>query len=139
MDKVNITSKQVTKWGDQLRHLYFKGNTTIKFDDLAQDFQKMSETEDKAAKKKAEKGKKKKDEPKARYRWEREDRVKVALIYFLEGVLFSSDVKWDVSSVYMSMVDELDTFNVYPWGLEVFETIFTVFGQIIYSPSTRND
>ena len=39
--------------------LYFVGNTTIKFDDLAWGFQKMFEKEDKSAKKKAEKGKKK--------------------------------------------------------------------------------
>ena len=66
-----------------MHDLYFDGNTTIKFDDLARSFRNMSETVDKAAKKKAEKGKKKKDEPQARYQWERGDRVKVTLIYFL--------------------------------------------------------
>ena len=39
-------------------------------------------------------------------------------------MLFSSDAKCNVSSLYMAMVDGLDTFNVYPWGLEVFETTF---------------
>ena len=96
---------------------------TIKFNDFARCFQKMFEKEDKLAKKKAKKGKKKKDEPKARYTQERGDRVKVALIYFLEGDLFNSNVKRNVSSMYMSMVDDLVTFNAYPWGLDVFETI----------------
>ena len=73
-------------------------------------------------KKKVEKAKKKKDGPGAHYFQQRGDRVKVALIYFLEGMLFNSDAKQNVSSVYMSMVDDLDTFNAYPWELEVFET-----------------
>ena len=82
----------------------------------------MIKKEDKPTKKKAEKGKDKNDESKAWYSLEREDWVKVALIYFLEGVLFSYDSKRNVSSIYMSMMVDLDTFNAYPWGLEVFET-----------------
>ena len=37
-------------------------------------------------------------------------------------MLFSFDTKQNVFSMYMGMVDDLDTFNAYPWGLEVFET-----------------
>ena len=81
---------------------------------------------DKVVKKKAEKGKKKNDKPKARYHRERGDWGKVGLIYFLEGMLFSFNAKRNISSLYMSMVDNLDTFNVYPWGLEVFETTFHI-------------
>ena len=74
----------------------------------------MFEKEDNPANKKAEKGKKKKDETKARYSWWRGNQVKITLIYFLEGVLFSFDAKRNVSLVYMSLVDDLDTFNAYP-------------------------
>ena len=99
-DKVDITGEQVAKWGYRLCNLYFESNTTIKFDDLAWGFRKMSETANKVVKKKDNKGNKKKYEPKARYRRERGDRVNVALIYFLESVLFSLDAKWNVSFVY---------------------------------------
>ena len=34
----------------------------------------------------------------------------------------SADVKKNYSYFYMSMVDYLDVFNSYPWGVEVFET-----------------
>ena len=71
----------------------------------------MSETTYKEAKKKA---KKKKDGPRAHYCRERAERVKVALIYFLKGMLFSSYAKRNVFSVYMSMVDDLDAFNAFP-------------------------
>ena len=54
---------------------------------------------------------------------QREDRVNVALVYFLEGVLLSADAKNNYSDFYISMVDHLDMFNSYPWGLEVFETM----------------
>ena len=72
-DKFDITGEQVANWGNRLCDLYFDGNTTIKFDDLAWGFRKMSETPNKATKKKAKKGKNKKDELKARYHWERGD------------------------------------------------------------------
>ena len=35
--------------------------------------------------------------------------------------MISSDAKWNVSSMYISIVDEWDMFNAYLWGLEVFE------------------
>ena len=77
MEKVEITSEQIAKWKDQLCDLYFEGNMTIKFDDLAWGFQKMFEKEDKPAKKKAGKGKKKKDYLKGKWSQERGDRVMV--------------------------------------------------------------
>ena len=68
-----------------------------------------------------EKRRKKKADPLAK-KGQREDRVKVALVYFLEGVLLSTDAKKNFLEFYMSMVDHLDVFNSYPWGVEVFET-----------------
>lgn len=38
----------------------------------------------------------------------------------------------------MSMVDDLDTFNVYSWGREVFETKIHSLHQRIYFPSTNS-
>ena len=49
--------------------------------------------------------------------------MKIALFYSLEGVLLSTDPKKNVSTFHKSMVDDLDMFNYYPWGIEVYETI----------------
>ncbi|KAL5542479.1 hypothetical protein UlMin_010189 [Ulmus minor] len=45
-----------------------------------------------------------------------EDQGKIALLYFLEATLLSMDKKKLVSQVVMFMVDDLPTFNKYPWG-----------------------
>ena len=50
--------------------------------------------------------------------------MKVALVYFLEGVLLSADEKKNISNFYMSMVDNLAMSNAYPWGSEVFDLTF---------------
>ena len=70
---------------------------------------------------KKENRRKKKADPLAK-KGQREDWVKVALVYFHEGVLMSADAKKNCSDFYMSMVDHLNVFNSYPWGVEVFET-----------------
>ena len=105
-NKVDITDEQAVVWGNRLHNLYFGANTNMKFDDLTRSFRTMSKTTDK---KRAEKAKKKKDGPRGHYRRQRGDQVMVALIYFLEGVLFSSDAKRNVSSLHMKMMDDLDT------------------------------
>ena len=48
--------------------------------------------------------------------------MKIALLYFLEGVLLGADPKRNVSTFHMSMVDDLDMFNSYPWGTVVYDT-----------------
>ena len=53
---------------------------------------------------------------------QREDQVKVSLVYFLKGILMSADAKKNCSEFYTSMVNHLNMFNSYPWGVEVFET-----------------
>ena len=45
-----------------------------------------------------------------------EDRLKIALVYFLESTLLSSNPKKLVSPKYLEMVDDLETFNIFPWG-----------------------
>ena len=42
--------------------------------------------------------------------------MKIALLFFLELTILSSNPKKIVSQEYMSMVDDLETFNSYPWG-----------------------
>ncbi|KAL5541745.1 hypothetical protein UlMin_009455 [Ulmus minor] len=49
-----------------------------------------------------------------------EDRLKIALVYFLESTLLSSDPKKSVSQFHLSMVDDLETFNRFPWGSVVY-------------------
>ena len=48
--------------------------------------------------------------------------MKIALLYFLEGVLLGADPKRNVSTFHMSVVDDLDMFNSYPWGTVVYDT-----------------
>ena len=49
-----------------------------------------------------------------------EDMLKIALVYFLESTLLSSDPKKSVSQFHLSMVDDLETFNRFPWGSIVY-------------------
>ena len=48
--------------------------------------------------------------------------MKIALLYFLEGVLLGADPKRNVSMFHMSIVDDLDMVNSYPWGTVVYDT-----------------
>ena len=50
--------------------------------------------------------------------------MKVALVYFLEGVLLSVDAKKNISEFYLSMVDDLAMFNAHPWGNKVYDLTF---------------
>ncbi|KAL5575953.1 hypothetical protein UlMin_017652 [Ulmus minor] len=49
-----------------------------------------------------------------------EDRLKIALVYFLESTLLSSNPKKSVSQFHLSMVDDLETFKRFPWGSVVY-------------------
>ncbi|KAL5546516.1 hypothetical protein UlMin_006203 [Ulmus minor] len=103
----------------RIRDEYFKGATQIKVDDIQKAFRSLCDKEEGGKKKKAEKGKKKKAEKEKDLGT---DRVKIALLYFLEGVLLGADPKRNVSMFHMSMVDDLDMFNSYPWGTVVYDT-----------------
>ena len=46
--------------------------------------------------------------------------MKIALVYFLEFILLSLDPKKLVSQQYLEMVDDLETFNRFPWGSIVY-------------------
>ena len=46
--------------------------------------------------------------------------MKLAMLYFLEFTLLSSYPKKFVCQEYMSMVDNLEIFNTYPWGSIVY-------------------
>ena len=50
------------------------------------------------------------------------DRVKITLLYFLEGLLLGPNPKRNASTFYMSMVDDLNIFNSYPRGIVVYDT-----------------
>ncbi|KAL5539769.1 hypothetical protein UlMin_045147 [Ulmus minor] len=94
-----------------IRDEYFKGATQIKVDDIQKAFRSLCDKDEGEKKKKA---KKEKDLA--------TDRVKIALLYFLEGVLLGADPKRNVSTFHMSTVDDLDMFNSYPWGTVVYDT-----------------
>ncbi|KAK3193112.1 hypothetical protein Dsin_024422 [Dipteronia sinensis] len=51
-----------------------------------------------------------------------EDMVKLALLYFLEMVLFGKDQKVHISALHVELLENLETFNKYPWGRKCYET-----------------
>ncbi|KAK2640916.1 hypothetical protein Ddye_022679 [Dipteronia dyeriana] len=51
-----------------------------------------------------------------------EDMVKLALLYFLETVLFGKDQKVFIGAHHVELLEDLDTFNKYPWGRKCYET-----------------
>ena len=118
-DRPEIPTEELSKWKNRLCNEHFRGSTQIKLDDLAKVFRKMCEKEPTEKEKK----RKKKADPLAK-KGQMKDRVNVAFVYFLEGVLLSADAKKNCLDIYMSMVDHLDVFNSYQWGVEVFETTF---------------
>ncbi|KAK3194119.1 hypothetical protein Dsin_025429 [Dipteronia sinensis] len=51
-----------------------------------------------------------------------EDMVKLALLYFLETILFRKDQKVHISALQVELLENLETFNKYPWGRKCYET-----------------
>ncbi|KAK2659684.1 hypothetical protein Ddye_006217 [Dipteronia dyeriana] len=51
-----------------------------------------------------------------------EDMVKLALLYFLETILFGKDQKVFIRAHHVELLEDLDTFNMYPWGRKCYET-----------------
>ena len=80
---------------NRLRDTYFKTNA-IKTSDLLKKIQKWP-----------------RGKPK-------EDRLKIAMVYFLESTLLTSYPKKLVSQFHLSMVEDLETFNRFPWGSVVY-------------------
>ncbi|KAL5580193.1 hypothetical protein UlMin_012635 [Ulmus minor] len=105
-----LALEEKVKLKDRIQDEYFKCTTQIKVDDIQKAFRSLCDKEE-GGKKKAEKEKDLTT-----------DRVKITLLYFLEGVLLSADPKRNVSTFHMSMVDDLDMFNSYPWGTVVYDT-----------------
>ena len=115
------------KLNARIRGEYFKGATQIKVDDIQKAFRSLCDKEEGGKKKKAEKEKDLAT-----------NRVKIALFYFLEGVLLGADPKRNVSTFHMSVVDDLDMFNSYPWGTMVYDTTINSLGGRIWRRSTAS-
>ncbi|MCL7032903.1 hypothetical protein MKW94_026546 [Papaver nudicaule] len=54
-----------------------------------------------------------------------DDTVKLALVYLLEFLLLGKDKKTYVDLRFLQIVDDLDEFNMYPWGLVSYERTFS--------------
>ncbi|KAL5563080.1 hypothetical protein UlMin_032827 [Ulmus minor] len=118
--KLFLAFEERVKLTDRIRDEYFKGTTQIKVDDIQKAFWSLCDKEEGGGGgKKAEKGEKKKAEKEKDLTT---DRMKIALLYFLEGVILGADPKRNVSTFHMSMVDDLDMFNSYHWGTVVYDT-----------------
>ncbi|TXG57812.1 hypothetical protein EZV62_015641 [Acer yangbiense] len=48
--------------------------------------------------------------------------VKLALLHFLETVLFGMDQKVHIGAHHVELLEDLETFNKYPWGRKCYET-----------------
>ncbi|KAK2659305.1 hypothetical protein Ddye_005838 [Dipteronia dyeriana] len=48
--------------------------------------------------------------------------VKLALLYFLETVLFGKDQKVFIGAHHVEQLEDLDTFKKYSWGQKCYET-----------------
>ncbi|KAK0575335.1 hypothetical protein LWI29_037540 [Acer saccharum] len=51
-----------------------------------------------------------------------EDMVKLALLYFLETVLFGKDQKVHIGAQHVELLEDLETFNKYIWGRKCYKT-----------------
>ncbi|KAI3974668.1 hypothetical protein MKX01_021512 [Papaver californicum] len=54
-----------------------------------------------------------------------DDTVKLALVYLLEFLLLGKDKKTYIDLRFLQIVDDLDEFNMYPWGLVSYERTFS--------------
>ncbi|KAL5563004.1 hypothetical protein UlMin_032751 [Ulmus minor] len=50
-----------------------------------------------------------------------DDQFRLALVYFVEGILIAQEWKNPIRDNYLSMVEDLDFFLSYPWGTECFK------------------
>ncbi|XP_044503651.1 uncharacterized protein LOC123224130 [Mangifera indica] len=57
------------------------------------------------------------------------DAVKIALLYCLHMVLLGNDRRKKVSAEYLQLVDHLDEFNSYPWGVPVWQMTYESMSQ----------
>ena len=57
------------------------------------------------------------------------DAVKMALLYILHMVLLGNDRRKKVSTDYLQLVDHLDEFNSYPWGVVVWQMTYDSMSQ----------
>ena len=48
--------------------------------------------------------------------------MKLALLYFLEGVLLSANPQEERLGISHELVDDLDIFYSYTWGIDIFDT-----------------
>ena len=58
------------------------------------------------------------------------DAVKMALLYILHIVLLGNDRRKKVSTEYLQLVDHLDGFNSYPWGVAVWHMTYDSMSQV---------
>ena len=54
------------------------------------------------------------------------DAVKMALVYFVENILYSQDYRKKISHWLWTLVKDLEEFNYFEWGKYVFQIQFTI-------------
>ncbi|KAL5575871.1 hypothetical protein UlMin_017570 [Ulmus minor] len=118
-DEPILLQQTRVKLKNRLCNEHFNSSLQIKLQDLTHCFRNLCKKENSGKEKKGKKQKKK-----ITQKCGREDRVKIALVWFLEGALLSSDPKKNISEFHLSLVDELDIFNEYPWGKVAFDMTF---------------
>ncbi|WKA03569.1 hypothetical protein VitviT2T_021671 [Vitis vinifera] len=99
----------------RIRDTYFKGENKVRNDELEKVFLSLGEEK-----------KKKKNKKNKKKGFEDEEVIKLALLYFLEHVLFGKEGKNLIDMEWVALVDNLEAFNKYPWGGICYER--TLFG-----------
>lgn len=89
----------------RIRDTYFKGENKVRNDELEKVFLSLGEEK-----------KKKKNKKNKKKGFEDEEVIKLALLYFLEHVLFGKEGKNLIDMEWVALVDNLEAFNKYPWG-----------------------
>ena len=118
----------------RLRDDYFKDDegrvkVRITLEELENKFIEMSDIEGEKKKKMVKtkmkmsnpKEEKKKKKKKKIHLKEKSDHLRLALIYCLEGVLLSQERKNTIRMENLGLVEDLDVFNNYAWGLESYK------------------
>ena len=81
---------------NRIRDTYFDGNAKVRVKDIAHCFKNYEGNDDVEA-------------------------VKLAQLYLLEGVLLSRDLRHQIQSFSIELVDNEEEFNKFPWGRYVYE------------------
>ncbi|XP_044460529.1 uncharacterized protein LOC123192149 [Mangifera indica] len=103
--RTDVSSYIPRSSGHRIRSTYFRGCSKVQYHDIERVFLSRAWGDDDI------------------------DAVKLALLYILHMVLLGNDRRKKVSTEYLQLVDHLDGFNSYPWGVVVWQMTYDSMSQ----------